>query len=89
MDVIINQDNSGRMVTIPNNMVHQVLCVSGLAEGSERVKMILRGETGEDEESEEGDDDDEYGEDGDEDGGIEVEEQDVEEEDFEEEEYYE
>ncbi|KAL7470309.1 hypothetical protein ACHAXS_010533 [Conticribra weissflogii] len=85
MDVVINQDNSGRMVTIPNNMVHQVLCVSGLAEGSERVKMILRGETGEDEGSEEGDEDDEYGEDEDDEGGMEVEELDVEEEEYEEE----
>ena len=38
MDVIINQDNSGRMVTVPNSMVHQVLLPSGLAMGSAKMK---------------------------------------------------
>jgi len=41
MDVIINQDNSGRMVTIPNCMIHQVLLPSGLAVVSERFKKIM------------------------------------------------
>mmetsp|Transcript_17161 Transcript_17161/g.32177 ORF Transcript_17161/g.32177 Transcript_17161/m.32177 type:complete len:420 (-) Transcript_17161:460-1719(-) len=47
MDVIINQDNSGRMVTIPNSMTHQVLLPSGLAKGSAKMKSDM----------EEGDDD--------------------------------
>ncbi|KAL7482087.1 hypothetical protein ACHAW6_007774 [Cyclotella cf. meneghiniana] len=55
MDVIINQDNSGRMVTIPHSMIHQVLLPSGLARGSERIRMDLEME-GEDDE----DDDEEY-----------------------------
>lgn len=38
MDVIINQDNSGRMVTIPHSMIHQVLLPSGLAKGSAKMK---------------------------------------------------
>ena len=41
MDVIINQDNSGRMVTIPHSMIHQVLLPSGLAVGSERIKKEI------------------------------------------------
>ncbi len=41
MDVIINQDNSGRMVTIPNSMIHQVLLPSGLAKGDARMKADL------------------------------------------------
>ena len=44
MDVIINQDNSGRMVTIPNSMVHQVLLPSGLAKGNARMKAELDAE---------------------------------------------
>ncbi|EED88125.1 predicted protein [Thalassiosira pseudonana CCMP1335] len=72
MDVIINQDNSGRMVTVPNSMVHQVLCVSGLAVGSERMRMENQSEDGEDGEG----DDDLYEDD---DGGDY---DDVEEEDF-------
>lgn len=38
LDVIINQDNSGRMVTIPISMIHQVLLPSGLARGSAKMK---------------------------------------------------
>ncbi|EJK68786.1 hypothetical protein THAOC_10006 [Thalassiosira oceanica] len=41
MDVIINQDNSGRMVTIPNCMIHQVLLPSGLAVVSENFKQKM------------------------------------------------
>eukprot|EP00956_Cyclotella_meneghiniana_P004201 scaffold5163_cov49-Cyclotella_meneghiniana.AAC.2 len=41
MDVIINQDNSGRMVTIPHSMIHQVLLPSGLAVGSERIRREI------------------------------------------------
>lgn len=41
MDVIINQDNSGRMVTIPHSMIHQVLLPSGLAVGSEKIKKEI------------------------------------------------
>jgi ribosome maturation factor RimP len=67
MDVIINQDNSGRMVTIPHNMIFQVLLPSGLAKGSERIRLDL--------ESEEDDEDDD-----DEDKGYDVEE--IEEEEF-------
>mmetsp|Transcript_465 Transcript_465/g.1036 ORF Transcript_465/g.1036 Transcript_465/m.1036 type:complete len:406 (+) Transcript_465:114-1331(+) len=51
MDVIINQDNTGRMVTIPNSMIHQVLLPSGLAKGSAKMKSDM----------EEGDDGDEGG----------------------------
>jgi len=50
MDVIINQDNSGRMVTIPNSMIHQVLLPSGLAKGNARMKADLDAEDNEDEE---------------------------------------
>ncbi|KAL3794368.1 hypothetical protein ACHAWO_007343 [Cyclotella atomus] len=49
MDVIINQDNSGRMVTIPHSMIHQVLLPSGLAVVSERYKKEIE-EMSEDEE---------------------------------------
>jgi len=66
MDVIINQDNSGRMVTIPNSMIHQVLLPSGLAKGSAQMKSDM----------EEGDDSDEDGKGGN--GGfLEVEEEEV------------
>eukprot|EP00984_Skeletonema_dohrnii_P004955 scaffold1751_cov96-Skeletonema_dohrnii-CCMP3373.AAC.1 len=50
MDVIINQDNSGRMVTIPNSMIHQVLLPSGLAKGNARMKADLDAEDNEDDE---------------------------------------
>ncbi len=50
MDVIINQDNSGRMVTIPNSMIHQVLLPSGLAKGNARMKADLDAEDNEEEE---------------------------------------
>ena len=49
MDVIINQDNSGRMVTIPNSMIHQVLLPSGLAKGTARMKADLDSENDDDE----------------------------------------
>lgn len=49
MDVIINQDNSGRMVTIPNSMIHQVLLPSGLAKGNARMKAHLDAEDNEEE----------------------------------------
>ena len=52
MDVIINQDNSGRMVTIPNSMIHQVLLPSGLAKGNARMKADLDAEDNEEEEDE-------------------------------------
>ena len=51
MDVIINQDNSGRMVTIPNSMIHQVLLPSGLAKGNARMKADLDAEDDENEEN--------------------------------------
>jgi ribosome maturation factor RimP len=59
LDVIINQNNTGRMVTIPHSMIHQVLLPSGLAKGSARIKAgILSMEyTGD---KDEGDEDDEY-----------------------------
>lgn len=63
MDVIINQDNSGRMVTIPNSMIHQVLLPSGLAKGSARMKAGMDGIVGEEEEEDE--DEDYYEEGGD------------------------
>lgn len=43
LDVIINQDNSGRMVTIPISMIHQVLLPSGLARGSQSMKSEVGG----------------------------------------------
>lgn len=49
MDVIINQDNSGRMVTIPHSMIHQVLLRSGLAVGSERIRREIEAMDGGDE----------------------------------------
>jgi ribosome maturation factor RimP len=78
LDVIINQNNTGRMVTIPHSMIHQVLLPSGLAKGSARIKAgILSMEyTGD---KDEGDEDDEYDmgddeeyddDDDDEDGGM-------------------
>lgn len=48
MDVIINQDNSGRLVTIPNSMIHQVLKPSGLAEVGNRVARNGDGDEDED-----------------------------------------
>lgn len=54
MDVIINQDNSGRMVTIPNSMIHQVLLPSGLAKGSAKMKASME-EDDEDSDGDEGD----------------------------------
>ena len=61
LDVVINQDNSGRMVTIPNSMIHQVLLPSGLAKVSAKMKADLDAEEAEEqaememmEESEEG-----------------------------------
>jgi ribosome maturation factor RimP len=53
MDVIINQDNSGRMVTIPHSMIHQVLLPSGLAVVSERYKKELEEMMSEDEDYDE------------------------------------
>lgn len=41
LDVIINQDNSGRMVTIPISMIHQVLLPSGLARMAEMIQERL------------------------------------------------
>ena len=41
IDVIIHQDNIGRMVTIPNSMIHQVLLPSGLAKGSAKMKSDI------------------------------------------------
>lgn len=64
MDVIINQDNSGRMVTIPNSMIHQVLLPSGLAKGSARMKAGMDGIVGEEEEEDDDDDDEDYYEEG-------------------------
>ena len=73
LDLIINQDNSGRMVTIPHSMIHQVLLPSGLARGSARIREGFTGGSGEDDDDDdddegeggEGDDDDEDdGEDG-------------------------
>ena len=66
LDVIINQDNTGRMVTVPHSMIHQVLLPSGLARGSARIKAGFSSSsssTGDD------NDDDEYDEDGGEGGG--------------------
>jgi ribosome maturation factor RimP len=80
LDVIINQNNTGRMVTIPHSMIHQVLLPSGLAKGSARIKagilsMEYSGDKDEDDDEyemddddEEYDDDDDYGDD-DKDGG--------------------
>jgi ribosome maturation factor RimP len=77
LDVIINQNNTGRMVTIPHSMIHQVLLPSGLAKGSARIKAgILSMEyTGDKDEGDEDDeydmgDDEEYDDDDDEDGGM-------------------
>ena len=50
LDVIINQDNSGRMVTIPNSMIHQVLLPSGLAKVSAKMKADLDAEEAEERE---------------------------------------
>lgn len=50
LDVIINQDNSGRMVTIPNSMIHQVLLPSGLAKVSAKMKADLDAEEAEENE---------------------------------------
>ena len=47
LDVIINQDNSGRMVTVPNSMIHQVLLPSGLAKVSAKMKEELDAEEAE------------------------------------------
>ena len=47
LDVVINQDNSGRMVTIPNSMIHQVLLPSGLAKVSAKMKADLDAEEAE------------------------------------------
>ncbi|KAL9182681.1 hypothetical protein ACHAXT_013333 [Thalassiosira profunda] len=54
LDVIINQDNSGRMVTIPNSMIHQVLLPSGLAKGSAELRAGMGEEGDEGEEGEGG-----------------------------------
>jgi len=78
LDVIINQNNNGRMVTIPHSMIHQVLLPSGLAKGSARIKagilsMEYSGDKDEDDdEYEMGDDDEEYDDDDDDDndGGM-------------------
>ena len=51
MDVIINQDNSGRMVTIPNSMIHQVLLPSGLASGSAKMKASMEEDDVDDEDA--------------------------------------
>lgn len=84
MDVIINQDNSGRMVTIPNSMIFQVLLPSGLAQGSARMKAgignVLGEDEGEDDEEENDDDDyvdDDEEEDGDDEEYLDVEEEEV------------
>ncbi|KAL7533321.1 hypothetical protein ACHAXR_005172 [Thalassiosira sp. AJA248-18] len=58
MDVIINQDNSGRMVTIPHSMIHQVLLPSGLAKGSAKMKAGM--EEDEDSDGKAGNDDGSY-----------------------------
>lgn len=50
LDVVINQDNSGRMVTIPNSMIHQVLLPSGLAKVSAKMKADLDAEEAEERE---------------------------------------
>ncbi|KAL7545877.1 hypothetical protein ACHAWF_009233 [Thalassiosira exigua] len=72
LDVIINQDNTGRMVTIPHSMIHQVLLPSGLAKGSARAKAGFA-EDGDEEDDDDADEGD--GEDG---GGyLEVEEEEV------------
>jgi hypothetical protein len=63
LDVIINQDNSGRMVTVPHSMIHQVLLPSGLARGSARIKAGFSASSARDDE--EGDGDGEEGEEGD------------------------
>lgn len=77
LDVIINQDNSGRMVTIPNSMIHQVLLPSGLAKGSARMKAGMEEEGDDDGEG----DDDEYDDDDSDDDGdggyLDVEEEEV------------
>jgi ribosome maturation factor RimP len=54
LDVIINQDNSGRMVTIPNSMIHQVLLPSGLAKGSAKMKKNMEDGEGEGDEEDGG-----------------------------------
>ena len=56
MDVIINQDNSGRMVTIPHSMIHQVLLPSGLAVASERIRTEIE-RMGNDDDDEQGEED--------------------------------
>ncbi|KAL3771343.1 hypothetical protein ACHAW5_007246 [Stephanodiscus triporus] len=66
LDVVINQDNAGRMVTIPHSMIHQVLLPSGLARGSARIKAGL---TEDDDDGEEDDEDGEEGDDEYDDGG--------------------
>ena len=53
LDVVINQDNSGRMVTIPNSMIHQVLLPSGLAKVSAKMKADLDAEEAEERDGEE------------------------------------
>ena len=81
LDVIINQNNTGRMVTIPHSMIHQVLLPSGLAKGSARIKagiLSMENYSGDkdedddeyemDDDDEEYDDDDDYDDD-DKDGG--------------------
>lgn len=85
MDVIINQENSGRMVTIPNSMIHQVLLPSGLAVGSARMKAgMMDGNNIVGEEDGDDDDDEEDEEDG---GGDFGEEDDDDDDDNEEAEY--
>lgn len=81
LDVIINQNNTGRIVTIPHSMIHQVLLPSGLAIGSARIKAGIlsmeyssdkdEGDEDEDDNYEMGDDEEYYDDDeDDEDGGM-------------------
>lgn len=83
LDVIINQDNSGRMVTIPHSMIHQVLLPSGLAKGSARIKagILMQEEDEHDDENDGEEEEDDYGNEEDEDiedgGYLDVEEEEV------------
>lgn len=78
LDIIINQNNTGRMVTIPHSMIHQVLLPSGLAKGSARIKAGIlsmeysgdKDEGDEDDNYEMGDDEEYDDDDDDEDGGM-------------------
>jgi ribosome maturation factor RimP len=69
LDVVINQDNTGRMVTIPHSMIHQVLLPSGLARGSARIKAGMTMDDDDDGDGEDDDDDDDDGDEGDDEYG--------------------